>query len=275
MSEASVPNTTGSSTPPSPTPAPAPEKQKRVPGVWGLRKEQLDELAKSEQIITAVQKPVYLPKLNGRGVTSAVITQLITDIASARAKVAETVRGYTSRKEATEAESKAEQALLAALREVQAAAKQKHSRTNPTALNDYFVGKPLNGSQPRLAETAEAILTKAEDEDLPGITPPKLSAMRQTLSDWKTAGSTQVGQESTRHSDTHGRDGLVESIKTQRIQIQYAADAEWPYSDPASAPIRTEFCLPPSRPFTAKGKNGVSVGQAPYDHPLDPMPIHD
>jgi hypothetical protein len=275
MSEVVGTTSAESSTPPSPTPAPAPEKKTRVPGVWGLSKKQLKELVKAEQVTTAVQKPVYLPKLNGRGITSAAINQLITDIASARAKVAETVRGYTSRQEATQAEGNAERALLVALREVQAAAKQKHSCTNPTALNDYFVGRPLNGSQPRLAETAEAILTKAEDEDLPGITALKVSAMRQTLSDWKTAGSTQIGQESARHSDTHGRDDLIESIKTQRIQIQYAVDAEWPYSDPASAPIRTEFCLPPSRPFTAKPKNGVSVSQAPYDHPLDPMPVHD
>jgi hypothetical protein len=39
------------------------------------------------------------------------------------------------------------------------------------------------------------------------------------------------------------------SITDRRIEIQLAAEAEWPSSNKANASIRTEFFLPPNRPF--------------------------
>ena len=45
------------------------------------------------------------------------------------------------------------------------------------------------------------------------------------------------------------RDAMVREIIEGRMQIQFAADAEWPFTDPANHPIRMQFQLPASRPF--------------------------
>jgi hypothetical protein len=42
----------------------------------------------------------------------------------------------------------------------------------------------------------------------------------------------------------------VQSVTDRRVQVQYAADAEWPASNKANAPIRREFQLPPDSPFS-------------------------
>jgi hypothetical protein len=39
----------------------------------------------------------------------------------------------------------------------------------------------------------------------------------------------------------------VSDIVAKRREIQFAADAEWPHTDPANAGIRGEFQLPPDR----------------------------
>ena len=45
------------------------------------------------------------------------------------------------------------------------------------------------------------------------------------------------------------RDAQVQSITDRRLTIQFAADAEWPFTNPANAGIRAEFFLPLSQPF--------------------------
>ena len=39
----------------------------------------------------------------------------------------------------------------------------------------------------------------------------------------------------------------VHDITARRREIQFAADAEWPHTDPAHAGTRREFKLPPDR----------------------------
>lgn len=253
MTEQSGPSTTESSVEISPSPAPAPEKEKRHRGVWGIQKKDLNELAKAEQISVAAVK--YARQLARRAIDSPITDKFRSDIESTRTKVGEAMQGFTRRRQSTAAEREAERNLLAALREIQSAAKQRFARTNQLALKNYNVGRKLNGSRPRLEQTAASLLARAEEDSLPGIPPSKLKEFRSAQTAWMEAGSLHVGHESLRQSDTHERNKLIESIRTQRIQIQYAADAEWPYWDPASAPIRVEFCLPPHQPFIIKTKS--------------------
>ena len=46
------------------------------------------------------------------------------------------------------------------------------------------------------------------------------------------------------------RDAMVREINDRRMEIQFAADGLWPYTDPASATARASFHLPRSRPFS-------------------------
>jgi hypothetical protein len=45
------------------------------------------------------------------------------------------------------------------------------------------------------------------------------------------------------------RDAAVNSITDLRATVQYAADAEWPFTNPANAGIRGEFFRPLNQPL--------------------------
>lgn len=42
----------------------------------------------------------------------------------------------------------------------------------------------------------------------------------------------------------------LKSITQRRMTIQFAANAQWPWHDPASGGVRKEFHLPAGQPFT-------------------------
>jgi hypothetical protein len=60
--------------------------------------------------------------------------------------------------------------------------------------------------------------------------------------------STQTGSQSDATTARTALDGMVKAIMDKRIAVQYAADAEWPYTNKANAGIRREFFLPPDHP---------------------------
>ena len=43
---------------------------------------------------------------------------------------------------------------------------------------------------------------------------------------------------------------MLADVMQQARQIQYAADARWPHTDPTNAGIRREFERPPARPLS-------------------------
>ena len=51
-------------------------------------------------------------------------------------------------------------------------------------------------------------------------------------------------------ADRAERDAIIHEINDRRMEIQFAADAEWPYTEPANATARRAFHLPRSRPFS-------------------------
>ncbi len=93
--------------------------------------------------------------LAAREITAAFVTDLIKDTDEARVKAAAAVQHSTATKTATAADDQAAHFLLAAMQEVQNAAKQKHARINRIALDDYFVGQKPNGNRPNLLQTSQ------------------------------------------------------------------------------------------------------------------------
>ena len=50
-------------------------------------------------------------------------------------------------------------------------------------------------------------------------------------------------------ADRAQRDAMIHEINDRRMEIQFAADAEWPYTTPTNATARAAFHLPRSRPY--------------------------
>lgn len=63
-----------------------------------------------------------------------------------------------------------------------------------------------------------------------------------------SAKDTQTGQTGA-IGTRFDRNALVEQATERRMWLQFAADAEWPHTNPSNTPIRREFLLPANRAF--------------------------
>jgi len=229
-----------------PTP-PTPPTPTHTPSVFNQA--QLSALSEADKICVAAQKPAYAPALAVREITAAEVTQLVDDILTCRQTAAAATQSSTGKRVATDAMHAAETNLLTALHEVQAAARQKYARTNPTQMNDYMVGHNLNPNQATFKQSVQAIIKKLGTDTLPGITPAKVTNLQTLLTAYTTLAANPDSQQSDATTERRQRDAQISSITDRRLTIQFAADAEWPYTVDTNAGIRVEFYLPASQPF--------------------------
>jgi hypothetical protein len=229
-----------------PTPVPTP-KNPHPHSVFNQA--QLAALNEADKICTAAQKPAYAPPLAVREITAAFVTQLVADILACRQMGGTAAQSTTGKLIATDDLHVAETNLMTALHEVQAAARQKYARTSPVMLHDYLVGHRLNPNQATFKESVQAIITKLGTDTLPGITPAKVANLPLLLTAYTTAAANPANRQSDATTKRKQRDAQVASITDRRLTIQFAADAEWPYTVDANAGIRVEFFLPAHQPL--------------------------
>jgi hypothetical protein len=140
-------------------------------------------------------------------------------------------------------------------------------------LQGYFIGDRLTGNAAVLHQIAFSIselvtpktgtdLDTATDR-LPGITLedvnrlrafiglPEAGAVEPESSSSSSSSSTEGGLvEPDTVADTAERDRMIGEINDRRMEVQFAADAAWPYTNPANAEARRAFHLPRARPFS-------------------------
>ncbi len=230
-----------------PVPDPILKKQRQPRGA--LNASQLGELNKGEQLCLKAQKEEYVTKLVARQITTAFVLTLQADIKTCRDLSNTAVAKTTDLRLATREERELQKNLIAALQEIQTAARQKFRRAQPERLDNYFVGQTLDANRDGLEQYADGILAHAATDDLPGITPEKIAAMTTLRTQYVNIENTQTGEKSGAGNVRGDRDAQILSIKDRRIEIQLAAEAEWPSSNKANASIRAEFSLSPNRPF--------------------------
>jgi len=170
---------------------------------------------------------------------------------TAREQATAALVSSTLRQKATATEASTAESLLAGLREVQQAAKQKYARTNRISLREYLIGKPLNGNRPNLMQTSQTLLDKVSEETLPGITTAKIKALRTARQAWVDAHTAQTASRASALTHRSELKDMLNSIEDRKVGIQLAADAEWPHTEEANAGVRTEFALSPLRPLIA------------------------
>ncbi len=232
---------------PIPAPTPEPEKSKRARSV--LNQAQIQALSKAEQIGLCAQKDDYAAKLAEREIDAGFVSTLLSDVEAARKKSATALRSTTSKESATVTEDHTERDLVVALQEVQSAAKQKYARSDAARLQDYLVGTRLNASRPTLEQASLNIIDKLGEDSLPGITATKITNLSTLRQAWIAADSDQGGNQSTATTSRKTLEDMIQSITDRRVTIQFAADAEWPYSSDLNHGIRKEFSVPLSMPF--------------------------
>lgn len=237
-------------TPPPPAePAVAPAVPKQSRGL--LNQAQLEALTKAEQIALAALKPAYAAKLTAGGIEPASVTLMQTDAGLARKKSGEAVQGTTGKESATATEAAAQKALVKAIQVIQSRARQKYYFTDPEALTAYYIGtERMDANRAMLEQVSQAILEKLATDTLPGVTNEQEAALAELRQDYVDANTAQTGAQSDATTARTELDALLKSLTQRRMTLQFAADAEWPWHDPASTGIRKEFHLPPGGPFT-------------------------
>jgi membrane-associated HD superfamily phosphohydrolase len=224
-------------------------KRKRTRGP--LNQGHLRKLTKAEGIGQAAQNNGHAAVLAERDITAPFVAEFLDDTEEARTKAADAVMHGTSAKDATAKEDKAAHLLLAAMQEVQKAAKQKYARTNRIALGDFFIGRKLNGNRPNLLQTSQTIINKVAADTLPGITAAKKAKLKTLRQAWIDANATKSDSSTFAQTARAELKTMIKSIEDRRVAIQLAADAEWPHTEPEHAAIRKEFGLSPRTPFRA------------------------
>jgi hypothetical protein len=184
-----------------------------------------------------------------RNINGEFLTQFQSDIAACRARIGRAIDFTSDIRDATEAEGRAQANLVAALKEVQAAAKQKYSRTTPAQMKDYFVGERLDSSRATLVQAADSVAEKLRSDTLPGIDAPTIANLKTLRDAYVAANAAQSDAQSKATRERDSIEADVKSITDRRVQIQLAVDAQWPASNSASAAVRREFQLSPDHPF--------------------------
>jgi hypothetical protein len=237
-------------------PAPAPTEPGSTPSL--LNEAQLASLTKSEEICRTALKADYLLALvtleDGEepgedDVSELAITAVLTLCESARGKGSAAVNATGRKAQSTADEETAEKALVALVREFQARARQKHFSKNPDALAEYGIGLKISNSRALLEGWAQTIYDKTATDKLPKITDTKRAALKAALETYKATQTGQSGAIGEASGTRIDRNSLVEQATERRMWLQFAADAEWPHTEPANTPVRREFQLPATRAF--------------------------
>lgn len=100
-----------------------------------------------------------------------------------------------------------------------------------------------------LESWALTIYDNTATDKLPKITETKRSALKAALQTYKDIQTGQTGAIGEASGTRIDRNSPVEEATERRMWLQFAADAEWPHTDPTNTPIRREFQLPANRAF--------------------------
>ncbi len=235
--------------PPAPIPPTLPSVPKHSRGL--LNQAQLDALTKVEQVVLAALKPAHATKLTAGGIEGAFVLLVQTDSGLARKKSGEAVQETTGKESATATEATAQKALVKAIQTIQSRARQKYFFTEPDALRAYYIGADrIDANRAMLEQVSQAIIEKLATDTLPGVTADQKTALAELRQDYIDANTAQTGAQSDATTSRTELDAMLKSLSQRRMTVQFAADAEWPWHDPANAGVRKEFHLPPGQPFT-------------------------
>ena len=239
-------------TSPTPTPTPAPQPGSPSPASTGINQALALSLTRVENITKAAVKPdrITLLAADGSDVTQQFLDAIFEELGAVRKLLGVAGQQTTEKEDATEEGLTLEEQLIRAIQTVQARARQKHG-VKSKALANYHIGDRLGGNRAVLEQASQDILTALETEPLPGITPAKITALqtlRQQYVDSELEQTGSGGEASTSRKQAKARlDALVE----KRQKVQFAADAIWPWHNPANVGLRKELELPATRPYAA------------------------
>jgi hypothetical protein len=230
-----------------------PENSAAAPTRGYFNKEQLDDIDLAAAILKSAR--VYPAEMAEQDITGEFLTGFAETIAEGRTRAAESGQQTDESRQATAAATQAGRALLAGLRKIQSAAKQKHQMLaadgDPSTnfpLDGYLIGIRIIATRSIFIQSATTLILRAKADQLPGLkTPEKIAAIELLLATYEEEKGDQTDAGKEKELARLGRDELIDLINIQRAAVQHAADAIWPHPDPNHGPIRKTFAIPLGR----------------------------
>lgn len=238
---------------PDATPTPSPEPDKHHAPRGPVNQADIDALDKAEKVANAANSAEFAAALTEREIDGAFINTLLADIGAARRQAGGAVAGSAAKEQTTKDEAVLMNDLITTIRELQSAAKQKYDSGDRTQLANYYIGEKLD-NRSNLVQFATAIFDRlggaTPKDTLPGIKPAKIAQLESRLQAYKNIDLHQASAQGGASDARTNLSDQVNSISQRRRRIQFAADGQWPSSNPANAATRRQFELPPDRPLT-------------------------
>ncbi len=233
------------------------KKPRKSPGPFNQAK--LDEVERTRDIITAYRKPEHKQLLiDKRDVLEADVNTLETTVNLAENKITGGHAATVAKEQLTAEEGIAKAALLAGIATTQRGALRTFRSDQRARLEDYFIGEDLDTNLPRLKTIAIAILAKLQPgpnntpppDVLRGVKAPDIQALADALGVLTAKDNEQGAAQVIAKEERRTADELLADIVAGRLDIQLAADQEWPWTTREHDVIRAQFKLPLTRPMT-------------------------
>ncbi|MBI3876893.1 MAG: hypothetical protein HY300_13235 [Verrucomicrobia bacterium] len=236
---------------PDPTPPPAPAPKKQSHGI--INKAYTADLNDTDVVCAAAASAAFSAPLASRDVSALFVSTLQADVALCRKDAAKAAQAdfYTQKK--TKLEATAKKVLLDAMHYFQKVARLKFPDDVDTQ-HQFFIGQDLSSAnRPDLETFVAGMSAKLAVEPLTaqGVTAAEITGLDTKLEAWQDA-DTDQSNAALAAQTLHGSvTTQLASIITRRTKIKLTADIEWPHTDPANAPTRRAFTLPPEKPYIA------------------------
>ena len=235
-----------------------PEKKPRKPR-GPFNQAHLDEIADTRDIITAYRKPEHKQLLiDKRDVLEADVNALETTVNRAENKITGGHAATIAKEQLTAEEKIVKAALTAGIATTQRGALRTFRADQRTRLADYFIGEDLDTNLARLKTIAIAILGKLQPgpnntpppDVIRGVKAPDIQALAAALALLTVKDNAQGAAQIIASGERRTADELIADITAGRLDIQLAADQEWPWITREFDTIRAQFKLPLTRPMT-------------------------
>ena len=218
----------------------------------------LDEIERTRDIIAAYRLPEHKQKLIDRDVTEAEVAALETNTNLAEAAITGGRSATVAKEQLTAEEGIAKAALLAGIATTQRGALRTFRSDQRARLGDFFIGEDLDTNLPRLKTIAAAILDRLQPganntpplDVLKGVKAPDIAALATALGQLTAKDNAQGTALSAAKAERRTAEELIADIVAGRLDIQLAADQEWPWTTREHDVIRAQFKLPLTRPMT-------------------------
>lgn len=244
---------------PTPDPTPAPAKAKRTRSA--LNQDHLKEVTAARAVAAAALDPNHTAALADVDFEATLPGQTNTLADTIEAALGTLTGTRAGKKEMSDQEKAAREALLAAIAPIQTAAKRKYKGTSIEQRGAYFIGGPkqlVNSTLEEVLTAARAIHTRLSPgaggtppaDTLPGIKPlGRIKDLSDAIAAYDATNTAQGNQQEAAAEALEAIGTQVTELASLRREIQLAADQAWPWRTPGVKTIRKAFGLPEDRPL--------------------------